>query len=407
MIARHDGAVVLVSASIPGETVEAVVEKVQRGTVWAKTTHVHEPSPDRIDPQGDWACGGLVFGHIGYARQLTIKRDIIRDALTRIGRMATPDTLSVQGSAMEGYRMRARLHVQNGRIGFFKEGSHVLCDPGPTRQLLPVTVDVLHGLEDTIRALPRAGIVEIEVSENCPANQRAVHFDLAPGADPSRLGSMRLIAGVTGMSCGPSGRHRSLVLSGSPEVEDAVTVAAANGSFVMTLVRHVRSFFQSNRFLLANLVGAVVDAVPAGRVLDLYAGVGLFAAALAVRGGSEVLAIEGDRSSADDLKRNGGLAGGTMTARHQAVETFLATEPTTRADTVIVDPPRTGLSKESLAGVVALEVGADWSTCRVMWRRSRATRACSSTPATGSASLRAFDLFPNTAHVESVGVFER
>src|SRR5687767_5589567 len=87
MIARHDGAVVLVSAAIPGETVAATVEKVQRGTVWARTTRVIAPSPDRIEAEGDWSCGGSVFAHVRYPRQLALKTEIIRDALTRIGRL--------------------------------------------------------------------------------------------------------------------------------------------------------------------------------------------------------------------------------------------------------------------------------------------------------------------------------
>ena len=58
MLARHEGAIVLVAAAIPGETVEADVEKIQRGTMWAMTRRVVEASPDRVEPFCDWACGG-------------------------------------------------------------------------------------------------------------------------------------------------------------------------------------------------------------------------------------------------------------------------------------------------------------------------------------------------------------
>src|SRR5687767_10082038 len=104
MIARHDGAIVLVSAAIPGETVDAEVEKIQRGTIWARAIRVVTASADRVMPAGDSACGGNVFSHIAYDRQLTLKRDIIRDAFTRIGRMTTRDDLPVAGSAADGYR---------------------------------------------------------------------------------------------------------------------------------------------------------------------------------------------------------------------------------------------------------------------------------------------------------------
>ena len=406
MIARHDGAIVLVSATIPGETIEAVVEKVQRGTAWARTVRVVEASPDRVEPASDWSCGGSVFAHIRYERQLTIKRDIIRDAFTRIGRMPLADTLPMSGSPTDGYRMRARLHMQDGRIGFFKEGSHLLCDPAPTRQLLPATIAALQEVERAMLARASAGVAEIEVSENCPANQRAIHFDLTPDGDPSRLGSMPAIAGITGVSSGAPRSHHSLQLSGSPFVTDTLMIPAADRAFAVRLERHVRSFFQSNRYLLPNLVAGVVDAVPRGRVLDLYAGVGLFAAALAARGGGEVIAIEGDRSAADDLKRNATATDGTMTARHQAVETFLSVERAVRADAVVVDPPRTGLSKEALTGVIAIGAArVVYVSCDVATlARDAAVLVAAGYQLT---SLRAFDLFPNTAHVESLVVFDR
>lgn len=406
MIARHDGAIVLVAASIPGETVEATVEKVQRGTAWAQTTRILECSPDRMDTDGDWSCGGNLFAHIRYERQLTLKREIIRDGLSRIGRMPAPDDLPVAGSPMDGYRMRARLHAQRGKVGFFREGTHELCPPGPTRQLLPATTEVLAHLTDALGRFPRAEVVEVEVSENCAATERAVHLELAPEADPSRLGALPEITGVTGVSSGVLHSHRALVLSGSPFVHDAISVPAASGSLSVSLTRHAHSFFQGNRFLLADLMAAVVDAVPVGLVLDMYAGVGLFAVALAARGGGGVIAVEGDRRSADDLKKNAADAGATITARHQSVETFLTVEKPSNIATVIVDPPRTGMSREALRGAIALSAPrVVYVSCDVA-TLSRDARLLTD-GGYRMTSLQAFDLFPNTAHVETLAIFEQ
>jgi len=407
MIAREAGAIVLVAGAIPGETVDAEIQKVQRGTVWAETVGVRDASPDRVESTGDPSCGGSVFAHIRYERQLALKRDIIRDALAHIGRMAWPEQLPVQGSPLDGYRMRARLHVKGSRIGFFREGTHELCDPAATRQLLPATLDAIEQLEEALRSLPQTPVVNVEVAENCPADQRALHLELAPDADPSRLGSLPTISGVTGMSCGHAHSHRSLVLSGSSVVTDQISVPASRGPFFVTLARQAHAFFQGNRFLLADLIACVVNEVPNGHVLDLYAGVGLFSAALAAQGGGRVVtAIEGDRTAADDLKKNAAAAGGTITARHQTVETFLAVERPPQVGTVIVDPPRTGLSKEALRSAIALRaprvvyVSCDVATfardARTLVDAGYALR-----------SLRAFDLFPNTAHVESMAVFDR
>jgi len=133
MIARHEGAIVFVSGAIPGEVVDAEIEKVQRGTAWAATREVLERSPDRLDGAPDGACGGSVFAHIAYERQRQIKSAIIDDAFRRIGRITLDSPAEVVASPVDGYRMRARLHMRNGRIGFFREGTHSLLALGRRR----------------------------------------------------------------------------------------------------------------------------------------------------------------------------------------------------------------------------------------------------------------------------------
>ena len=170
MIARHEGAIVFVAGAIPGEVVEAEVEKVQRGTGWAITRSVIERSPDRVPEAADGTspsdggCGGNVLAHIAYDRQRSIKAAIIEDTLRRLGRITLEAPVDVAASPSDGYRMRARLHVRNGRIGFFREGTHSLCDAGPTRQLRPDTLVVLQALEQSLKSLGRDTGGEIELS---------------------------------------------------------------------------------------------------------------------------------------------------------------------------------------------------------------------------------------------------
>src|SRR4051812_14898168 len=139
MIARHEGQIVFVSGAIPGERVRARVEQVRGGTAYAETIRVEESSPDRREPGGDPACGGNVFAHIAYPRQLQLKADIVADAFARIGKLPLNVIVPVRPSPEQGYRMRARLHVREGRIGFFREGTHDLCDATRTGQLLMAT----------------------------------------------------------------------------------------------------------------------------------------------------------------------------------------------------------------------------------------------------------------------------
>jgi tRNA/tmRNA/rRNA uracil-C5-methylase (TrmA/RlmC/RlmD family) len=140
-------------------------------------------------------------------------------------------------------------------------------------------------------------------------------------------------------------------------------------------------------------------------VLDLYAGVGLFSAALAAGGHADVTAVEGNRTAADDLKRNLASARGASSARHQSVETYLATDPPARIQTIVVDPPRTGMSKQALAGAVALRADRMvYVSCDVATLARDARTLIDAGYAL--TSMRAFDLFPNTAHVETLAVFD-
>ena len=157
---------------------------------------------------------------------------------------------------------------------------------------------------------------------------------------------------------------------------------------------------------MSDLVSAVIAAVPqSGEVLDLYAGVGLFAVSLAAAGHLEVTAVEGDRTSGADLRRNARPVEPRIAAHVARVEDFLASRRGQPASATIVDPPRTGISKEALNAIIRhgsprlVYVSCDPATL------ARDTRRLLDA-GYRLESLRAFDLFPNTPHVESLAVFE-
>jgi len=405
MIARHDGAVVLVSGAIPGETVEADVEKVQRGTVWARTVAVLEPSPDRVAPVVDVACGGNVFAGIAYPRQLALKRDIVRDGFTRIGRLSLPEDLPVHGSSVEGYRMRARLHARHGRIGFFREGTHELCTLASAGQLLPEAVAAIGRLEAALAAVPQAQVAEVELAEDVEGRTRVCHLELAAEGNPAGLAALPSIEGLTGLSWSPAGAEGSLALQGDPTVHDVIDCAVDGRYARVRLRRHARAFFQANRYLVAPLVNAVAGRAGTGPVIDLYAGVGLFAAALVGLGWTSVTAVEGDPWSARDLEANAGTAGPALGVAHQSVEAYVHERGAVSPDTtVIVDPPRTGLSREAMAGILALGAGRlVYVSCDVATLARDARAIVEAGYALGPVEL--FDMFPNTAHIETVVTF--
>lgn len=400
MLARHHGQVVLVWGAIPGERVSARVERAGKGVIYADTAQVLSPSPDRRGDAGDWRCGGNVFAFIDYPRQLLLKGQIIQDALTRIGRMPLTAPPPVIASPEHGYRMRARLHASNGRVGFYREGTHTLCGAAQTRQLADDTNTWIASAEALIAHHSLTGLAAVEVSENVSGNERACHLDLHAGVDAS--GYKMLAEGLTGLSAARADRAGVEVLDGAPSVVDVLSG--------LRLRRDVRSFFQGNRFLVEPLVQRVASLAGTGRVVDLYAGVGLFGLSLAAAGAPGVIVVEGDPVSGLDLELNAEPFGDRVRVERRSVEQFLALIEDRNDDladaTVIVDPPRTGMTREALVGTIAqtprriVYVSCDVATF------ARDTRTLLDA-GYEIGELSGVDLFPNTAHVESVALFTR
>jgi tRNA/tmRNA/rRNA uracil-C5-methylase (TrmA/RlmC/RlmD family) len=485
MLARHEGQIVLVNGVIPGERVRARVTRTARGVAFADVVDVIDAAASRRAATLDPACGGNVYAHVRYDAQIDIKRAVVRDALAHGGRIAWTGDLPVAASPEQAYRLRARLHVRHGRAGFFREGTHALCDASSTGQL---RADTLAAVRAFTERTPREwldAIDAIELTENIPADQRALHLVWSTHASiPSDLPPEWDIASLTGIT-GLSGVLRTSgrvgTISGTPFVSDPISALLApdatagaiaapppvpfaaspraessgaddrtagalgdegvsgrlagatpalpdasdhdqlSGSIPRVgdaaavaepqLQRHASSFFQANRFLLPRLVASVVQHAGDGPVVDCYAGVGLFAVSLAAAapGRADILAIEGDPSSARDLLVNAQPFGDRIRVRHESVEHALvgadAPAPDSAA-TLIVDPPRTGMSREALDGV--LRVGAArliYVSCDVATLARDLRRILDH--GYELTHLEAFDLFPNTAHVESLAVLVR
>ena len=407
MIARAGQLVVLVSGAIPGERVRARVERVGKGVAYAAAVDIEAASADRRNPASDPLCGGCLYAHIAYPRQCELKSQVITDAFARIGHLELPAAVPVAPSPEDGYRMRARLHIRGGLVGFFREGTHAVCDARQTRQLLPASLGAVDRLVAAIHSLGVEGVREIELAENADASHRAVHLDAATPLDARYLEQLAAIDGLTGLSS-PAGTR------GDVRVTDVIGVA---GHQPVLLGRHVLAFFQGNRYLIDALVAHVVSAVPLGSdVVDLYAGVGLFAVTAAATRGVRVTAVEGDRIAAADLTANAAQTDGAVRPIHRSVEEFLREElarrPRPQADdgrpgpTLIVDPPRTGMSREALEGICRLHAPRIvYVSCDVATLARDARRLVDS--GYTLARVDAFDLFPNTPHIETVVGFEK
>jgi 23S rRNA (uracil1939-C5)-methyltransferase len=173
----------------------------------------------------------------------------------------------------------------------------------------------------------------------------------------------------------------------------------------LRLRRDARAFFQGNRFVFETLVDRVSSLVADGPIVDLYAGVGLFGLSLAASGRANVTLVEGDPISGRDLQENAHPYADRVRVERVSVEDFLRRRTPAADATVIVDPPRTGMSPEAVRAMVRANpkrivyVSCDVATLardtRVLVDADYALK-----------DISAVDLFPNTAHVETICAFE-
>lgn len=409
-LGRLDGVVALVEGALPGDRVAAEVTRRGRGLFEGTLLEVIEPGSSRreehdVCPRArDRSCGGCDWPAARLDRHRELKTRIVLDALTRVGGLPASEipepAFRPSGS---NYRLRNRLHVAGGRVGFYGPRSHDVAD--------------IEGCE----------IVSEALLARLPALRRAFEGTGARGelatlegrAGSPALGELRLAESVAEPR-GLAGRLREaldgvrvLAPDGQLAAQDgpsALEIDAGGATFRVS----VSSFFQGNRFLLDAFLSEARAALAQssdggrpGRALDLYAGAGFFTRALLERG-LETTAVEPDPSATADLAvnlarwRREGLARGEAVAA--TAERILA-RPGLAADVVVVDPPRAGLSPEARAGL--LRLGAERlvmvSCDPATWARDlKALRS-----AYRLERLTLLDLFPGTHHVETLGLLSR
>jgi 23S rRNA (uracil1939-C5)-methyltransferase len=337
-----------------------------------------------------------LYAHIEYERQRQVKSEVIADAFARIAKMPLAAPVAVRASREEGYRMRARLHARYGKFGFFREGTHELCDAAPTRQLLPDSIDALRRLAG---ALQGVAVTSCELSENAPATERALLVELAPSvAAPDHIDP---IEGISGLLFVDHEQGHITVSYGSPYVVDHIPASdarCADPSRAVVLsgqsssaagARHASGGSGSGRYG----VGAV-------------RGRGLFAVSLAgarrhagCGGGGGPLERSRSRIQRGALWRR-------VRVQHLSVESHLKQRGLQRPDTLLLDPPRTGVSTEAMSGIVGLKVPrVVYLSCDPATLARDVKRF--SEPATASSTSKHSICFRTRRHIETLAVKTR
>jgi 23S rRNA (uracil1939-C5)-methyltransferase len=425
-LARQNGTTVFVPYVLPQERVEAEPFERKKNFVRARLGDVLAASPERIAARCPYfgECGGCHYQHIPYEKQLAYKTEILRETLRRIGKIDWTNEIAILGSPEWGYRNRAQWKIRpvteaaesgparatskkDGAdlgIGYFRANSTSLCEVDDCAVLSPPLLEALKGLCGALAAgtLP-ASLREIEAFAYAADSRSESALSLTSNfaGFPSRLEDCieaikRAVPGVTSLVLYDVHGDR-MKLEGPGYIE----YKAAGHSY---RVGHF-SFFQVNRFLAGELARAVTPAEnESGRLaIDLYAGVGLFALPLAKRF-ERVIAVEANPAAARDLESNVRSAG-NIQARTADAAQFLA-RFREKADLVVLDPPRAGLTSDVIARLAKI---APRKITYVSCEPPTLARDLALFLRAGYAlkSLALFDLFPQTFHMETLAQLEK
>ncbi len=374
-LARLDGRVTLAPFALPGERIRAAAEREKPGLIHARTLAVLDPAPQRVAPRCPYfgRCGGCHYQHAGYEFQLEAKRAILAEELRRVGKIEPPEEIAVVAADPWGYRNRAQLHIEKGRVGYREARSHKLCaiDSCPIASpKINQTIGALAGMLRDSRWPRFLRSVEIFTDE------RQVQLSVL---ETERPVARRFFDWCAETIPG--------LVAGALDYQDRFRVSR-------------NAFFQVNRYLADKLVEIALEGAGGETALDVYAGVGLFSLDLARRF-RQAAAVESGAAAAGDLAFNAERAGlANLRVERRTAEAYL--DALERApDFVLLDPPRAGLGKAVVPRLIDL--------------RPPAVTIVACDPATLARDLAALlgagyriekmtlvDLFPQTYHLETV-----
>jgi 23S rRNA (uracil1939-C5)-methyltransferase len=415
-VGRIDGKAVFVNGALTGERVRARMLKRKRSFDQAELLEVLQASPDRVEPGCPHfgRCGGCALQHLAPPAQILAKQQVLLENFERIAQLQPQRVLPPLTAEVWGYRRKARLGVKYVRVkqrvlvGFREAADpRFIADIDSCAVLLPQVGQRLGDLARLIEGLSaRERIAQIEVAAGDSATALVFrNLDPLDAADQAALVAFGQQHGLA-IVLQPGGVD-SLQLLWPEALQLDFAIPAAEVSLQFQPLDFVQVNAALNQKMIAHTL-QLLDPQPADRVLDLFCGLGNFTLPLARRV-REVVGVEGDaglvQRARDNATRNGiGNARffAADLARPLAGEPWL-TEP---YDRVLLDPPRTGadglIAQLPTRGVRRLV----YVSCHP---GSLARDAALLVREHGFSLTEAgvMDMFPHTAHVESIAVFER
>jgi len=372
----------MVALAAPGDRVRVRVDRVKGNVGFASIIEVLEPSPVRITPPCPYfgRCGGCDFQQLTYEAQLSAKAEIIKDCLHRIGRIDTVPDFRITPAPNEWhYRSRAQWQYDSvrQRLGYFESVSRNVCDVSECAVLVPELQQSLESLR----------------------------HEMSEGALPDDARYFRAVVGDQGVSVA-SGVRSPTVREGNTQ-EISRSIDEENYRF------NAESFFQTNIDLVPQLIEAAIGDASGEIAIELYSGVGLFTLPLSRRF-KHVIAVEEDPDAASFARKN--LANAALTnvkIANEDVGHWLNREVAAagseerrqaaalQIDFLLLDPPRAGAESRVIDGILQFRPK---QICYVSCDPATLARDLRKIIAGGYSldSLSAFDMFPQTHHVETI-----
>ena len=394
------GRTVFAPLVLPGE--RALVEEVrrQKGVVFARPLRILQSSPDRIEPQCQYfaRCGGCQYQHLSPESQLSIKTEILRESLRRLGQVKWEGPITAHSGPAWNYRNQAQLKIGKSpdggaTLGFFEAESNRLVPI----DACPILSPRLNAILSVLRTEPLMNDLSAGTELELVADDQDQKVMLALTGtwldDEAETLATKLLAELEGVSTVAIKRAESLKIYGEPYLSYRVNAFSYRIG--------PTAFFQSARFLLPEFVTAVTAGVSGSVALDLYAGVGLFALPLSKQF-DQVIAVEVAPQATANLAANARTISDKK-VRAVAGTTFdyLRRSALMNPDLVVLDPPRAGVGAETLELLATM--------------RPKRLHYVSCSPPTLARdlgmmlkhgyqldSLELFDFFPQTYHIESL-----
>jgi 23S rRNA (uracil1939-C5)-methyltransferase len=390
-----DGRAMFVPYGLPGEHVRVRLTEDKKNFARGEIIEILESSLDRIPAKckhfGE--CGGCHYQNLSYEKQVEIKTEILRDQLTRIGKIENPPVERLIACPTPwNYRNHIQFSLsENGKLGFVR----ALDGPGPSRNILEITE--CH--------LPEPSINDLWPQLEFEPGTEIEHVSLRTGhegdlmltleSDSSEPPELEIEAGI---SITHVYEENTVVITGS----DHTLIRVLGRDFKVS----ASSFFQVNTVMTEKMVQYLLGHLSIDKsstLLDVYCGVGLFSAFFAPKC-KTVIGIESSPSACEDFIIN--LDEFDNVELYEGLAEYVIGHLEAKPDVVLVDPPRAGLDKAVVDGIQKLKprviayVSCDPSTLARDARRliEGGYNLMQVTP---------FDLFPHTYHIESISIFER